>query len=119
MTEITGMNPDTGARAEGLAALRDSVRNILTTPIGSLVMHREYGSLLPRLIDQPLNDATLLRAYSATVIAITRWEPRLRVRAVRKEVHAGQPGAATLSLDAVTADGEAVDINTPVTGGVA
>uniref|UniRef100_UPI0026076D20 ATPase domain-containing protein n=1 Tax=uncultured Sphingobium sp. TaxID=316087 RepID=UPI0026076D20 len=31
------------------------VRDILTTPIGSRLMRRDYGSLIPELIDQPAN----------------------------------------------------------------
>lgn len=116
ISRLAGMHPDTGAPVTGLAHLRASVRNILATPVGSLVMHRDYGSLLPRLIDQPLNDATLLRAYAATVVAITRWEPRLRIRRIGKAVDRDHHGAATLILDAVTAEGDPVTLDVPLGG---
>ena len=55
--------------------LAQSVRNILFTRIGTRVQREEYGSLLPLLIDMPLNEITLLRCASATVMALP--SPRL------------------------------------------
>ncbi|EEX7250423.1 phage tail protein [Escherichia coli] len=57
--------------------LKQSVRDILTTPLASRVMRREYGSLVPDLIDEPMNNTTRLQCMSAAVIALTRWEPRI------------------------------------------
>lgn len=79
---MTGMSAHTGRRLELDAHIRQSVRDILTTPIGSRVMRREYGSLLPELVDQPLNNATLLRVYAAAAIAIMRWENRIRLQRI-------------------------------------
>ena len=59
--------------------LAQSVRNILFTRIGTRVQREEYGSLLPLLIDMPLNEITLLRCASATVMALAAWEPRFTV----------------------------------------
>lgn len=36
---------------------------ILATPMGSRVMRCEYGSLVPELLDHPLNGATVVRLY--------------------------------------------------------
>jgi phage baseplate assembly protein W len=74
-----GMNARTGRSIEDIAHIQQSIRDILTTPIGSRLMRRDYGSLLSELIDQPLNGATLLRAYSATVMALMKWEPRIKI----------------------------------------
>jgi phage baseplate assembly protein W len=111
---MPGMNAQTGRRLEGLEHLRQSVRDILTTPIGSRVMRREYGSLLPELIDQPLNDATLLRAYSAIIIALIRWEPRLRITAIRRQVSTTQHGRATLGIEAQTLNGQPITLEVPL-----
>ena len=35
--------------------IRQSIQDILTTPIGSRIMRRNYGSLLPQLIDARCN----------------------------------------------------------------
>ncbi|MFJ5429253.1 GPW/gp25 family protein [Pectobacterium actinidiae] len=77
-----GMNPS------GLGTLTDddhlwqSVKDILTTPIGSRVMRRDYGSIVSDLIDAPQNEVTRLQLMSAAVIAVTRWEPRIALNAV-------------------------------------
>lgn len=98
-----GLNATTGRAIEDIEHIRQSVRDILTTPIGSRVMRREYGSLLPELIDRPLNGATLLRAYAATVMALVRWEPRIRVARVQFVV--GDVGQLTIDMEAVRVDG--------------
>ena len=97
------MNRDTGRAIEEADHIRQSIRDILTTPIGSRVMRRDYGSLLPELIDQPLNGATLLKAYAATVLALLKWEPRLRITRVRFGADAA--GQLTVDLEATRTDG--------------
>ncbi|SDJ41616.1 GPW/gp25 family protein [Billgrantia gudaonensis] len=108
------MNATTGRRLERLEHIRQSGRDILTTPIGTRVMRREYGSLLPELIDRPLTDALLLQAYAAAVMAIIRWEPRIRVTAVRRSVSASQSGRATLEIDGQTVDGQPIRVEAPI-----
>ena len=53
-----GMNADTGRTLSETAHILQSVRNILTTPIGTRVMRRDYGSEIFSLIDQPQHGAT-------------------------------------------------------------
>ena len=73
------------------------------TPLGSRVMRRDYGSLLPELIDQPFNDATRMRLFGATALALMRWEPRIRL--IRVQLFQGaSPGSYTLDLDCVLVD---------------
>ncbi|WP_447928392.1 GPW/gp25 family protein [Vreelandella sp. EE27] len=108
------MRTNNGQRVTGLAHIQQSIRDILTTPIGTRVMRREYGSLLPELIDQPLNDVTLLQAYSASIMAITRWEPRVRVLRVNRQVDTAQHGRALLGIDAQTHDGQRVHVEVPI-----
>lgn len=76
---MKGMNARTGRPAEDLAHLAQSISDILTTPMGTRIERRDYGSLLPALIDQPFNDKTRLQLYGATATALMRWEPRIRV----------------------------------------
>ena len=73
------MNRTTGQRLDAMAHLRQSIGDILSTPIGSRVMRREYGSLVPALIDKPDNLATQTRFFAAAASALMRWEPRLKV----------------------------------------
>lgn len=80
---VTGMARNSGRRAAGIEHLRQSITDILTTPLGSRLMRRTYGSLLPELIDHPANGANLVRIYAATAGALLKWEPRLRVSRVQ------------------------------------
>lgn len=81
---LAGVDNTTGKRISGVAHLRQSVRDILTTPIGTRVMREEYGSDIPSLIDQPDNQATTVRVYAAAATALMRWESkRLRLRQLK------------------------------------
>lgn len=91
------MSASSGRALEGEDHLRQSITDILTTPIGSRVMRRDYGSLLPELIDQPFNGATRMKLYGATATALMHWEPRIRLS--RIDLVAGsEPGAFVLDL---------------------
>ena len=96
-TRYTGMNPNGTGSLNDMAHLEQSVRDILTTPLASRVMRREYGSLVPDLIDEPMNGMTRLQCMSAVVIAVTRWEPRLALNAVDVAWKAGGRAGVTLS----------------------
>lgn len=91
------MDRTTGRRISGIDHVRQSVADILTTPLGSRLERRNYGSLQPSLIDQPDNAHTRLRCYAAIASALMKWEPRLRV--TRVGMTAGdRPGQATVDL---------------------
>ncbi|WMT17005.1 GPW/gp25 family protein [Serratia fonticola] len=83
----SGMSRDTGTELTDLDHIRQSVRDILITPIGSRVMRREYGSLLSALIDQPQNAAVKLQVMAACYVAILKWEPRINLTAITFESH--------------------------------
>lgn len=92
------MNRTTGAAVTGLEHLRQSVGDILSTPIGSRVMRREYGSLVPELIDHPDNNTSQVRLFSAVASALLRWEPRFRLTRVGVQRDAERPGYALIEL---------------------
>ncbi|WP_254683442.1 GPW/gp25 family protein [Phaeobacter piscinae] len=94
--DMNGINASTGKPLSGLAHLRQSVRDILTTPIGTRVMRRDYGSRLYRLVDAPMNDATRLDMMAATYEAIETWEPRLELDTVAVEMP--EPGSVVISV---------------------
>ena len=99
---VVGISAATGRQLGGIEHLRQSVRDILTTPIGSRVMRRDYGSHVPELLDQNLTALTLAQLYASTVDALHRWEPRLRVTRVQAEGDAAtlEAGRIAISLDA-------------------
>lgn len=96
---MAGMNRRTGAALDGLAHIEQSIGDILATPLGTRIGRREYGSLLPDLIDQPMTPANILRVYAATALAITRWENRVRLRRVSLVI-GETPGSAALTIEA-------------------
>ncbi|MFV1534850.1 MULTISPECIES: GPW/gp25 family protein [unclassified Phaeobacter] len=93
---MNGINATTGKPLSGLAHLRQSVRDILTTPIGTRVMRRDYGSRLYRLVDAPMNDATRLEMMAATYEALETWEPRLQLDQVAVDMP--EPGGVIVSI---------------------
>lgn len=80
MADSTGVNAATGAALTGWQHVQQSIKKILTTPIGSRVMRREFGSDLPDLVDTKMIQRNVLAVYSASATAIARWEPRFRMR---------------------------------------
>lgn len=70
---MAGMDRKTGKRITGRARLAQRIADVLTTPIGSCVMVRDYGSRLLQLIDMPATPASAALLYAATAEAIMRW----------------------------------------------
>ncbi|WP_320739544.1 GPW/gp25 family protein [Enterobacter sp. 241F3] len=80
-----GMNSQTGLGISEVEHIRQSVRDILVTPVGSRVMRREYGSLLSQMIDQPQTPALRLQIMAACYSAIQKWEPRVDLSTITFE----------------------------------
>lgn len=93
------MNRADGRAIVGKEHIRQSVGDILTTPIGSRVMLRSYGSLVPELIDHPDNATTQIRLFAAIASALMRWEPRMRLSRIR--VMRERPGRADITLECI------------------
>lgn len=79
---MAGMSRTTGTALGGFDHLRQSIEDILTTPVGTRVHRRDYGSMLPRLVDRPINQSLVSDLVAATAAALDRWEPRLRLERV-------------------------------------
>ncbi|MEO0681030.1 MAG: GPW/gp25 family protein [Pseudomonadota bacterium] len=99
---MRGLDAQAGTTLEGEAHLAQSIRDILTTPLGSRVMRRDYGSTLPGLIDAPINPQTFALIYAGAAEALARWEPRIEV--VRFEIPATEAGRIELVVDAREGD---------------
>lgn len=102
------MNRHTGGAIDTVGSIAQSMTDILTTRIGTRVMRREYGSLLPELVDHPFNDIIRLQVYAATVMALMRWEPRVSLSRV---LFLGATLQGQSSLDI---EGRIVDSNQPL-----
>ena len=76
---MQGMNINTGRSIEDMEHLRQSITNILSTPIGSRIMRRDYGSRLFKRLDAPLTGELLAEIYADVVDALFSYEPRFEV----------------------------------------
>ena len=83
---MIGVDAETGRALGGTAHLRQSIRDILTTPLGGRVMLPDYGSRLFELVDRSLNAAGLAAVRAEVARAIHKWEPRVRVERVLASV---------------------------------
>lgn len=92
---MIGTSRTSGLTLSGDAHLAQSIADILSTPLGSRVMRRDYGSLLFELIDRPINVAVRMLLHAAVAIALQRWEPRLRLTRVNL---LGDPAGGKLTI---------------------
>ncbi|PZO04853.1 MAG: phage baseplate protein [Alphaproteobacteria bacterium] len=96
LDDYRGLSAQTGGTVSGEAHLRQSIRDILTTPIGSRVMRRNYGSRIPELMDAPMNASIVADLVATTAQALRAFEPRITLKRVL--VRAVSAGAVTLDL---------------------
>jgi phage baseplate assembly protein W len=99
---MIGMNHITGRAIDGLQHLYQSIAKILTTPIGSRIGRRDFGSELHNLIDAPNNPATRVRVFAATATALMRWEPRLKVTRIGLVMDTAAPGSLVIEIEGTT-----------------
>ncbi len=117
---MKGMNATTGRATTGLANLYQSIAKILTTPIGTRIARRDFGSELFDLIDAPNNGATRVRLYAAAATALMRWEPRLKLSRVQLSTDVTETGAGVQVLDiegTTTVSGDPVSTSVRLTNG--
>lgn len=98
---MSGLSASTGRALSGMDHIRQSINHILTTPIGSRIQRRAYGSFISELLDQPINPAIKLQIQAACVMAITQWEPRIAIEGVEFSL---EKGRATLDIRAIRLD---------------
>lgn len=96
---MIGMDRSTGQPLSGHDHLRQSIQDILTTPVGSRRMRPEYGSSLRRYVDLPVNEGWKSAVQAEVARALGRWEPRLKLERVRVTAIIG--GQITLALAGV------------------
>lgn len=60
-------------------AIKQSVRNIISTSFGEKPFHPEFGCGLRGLLFEPLDDITRERMLSAIRTSLENWEPRVKL----------------------------------------
>ncbi|MCD9569454.1 GPW/gp25 family protein [Pseudomonas protegens] len=80
---MIGMDRRTGQPLSGIEHVRQSIEDILTTPLGSRRMRPEYGSDLRRYVDLPVTGGWKSAVQAEVARALLRWEPRLKLERVQ------------------------------------
>jgi phage baseplate assembly protein W len=80
---MIGVDRRTGQPLSGLDHLKQSIEDILTTPLGTRRMRPEYGSNLRRFVDLPVNDGWKSAVQAEVARALGRWEPRVQLERVK------------------------------------
>ncbi|WP_237349974.1 GPW/gp25 family protein [Wolbachia endosymbiont of Cylisticus convexus] len=75
------------------------VVGVLTTPIGTRVMRRDYGSRLFELIDHPIAPGFAQEVYAAVAEALEKWERRFKLK--RVQITEIKEGKITLNLEGI------------------
>lgn len=108
---MIGVSNQNGKALAGLEHLKQSISDILLTPLGTRVMRREYGSRLFELIDAPMNGDTIIAIIAATAEALAQWEPRISVERVVLD-EGGDTGKINLTLyGKYLPDGKAIKLD--------
>lgn len=107
-----GMNANTGQTINDIDHIKQSIQDILITPIGSRVMRRDYGSLLFQLLDQPQNDVTTLKLFSAIYSALLQHEPRIQISAI--DVYLDEANKTIVELTATLNQDKLVNLQVEV-----
>ncbi|MFW1689419.1 GPW/gp25 family protein [Acinetobacter ursingii] len=104
---------ESGLTISEIESIEQSIQDIVTTPLGSRVMRRDYGSMVPDLIDQPMNDVLILKMYSAIYTPVARWEPRINIESIN--ISGIGSGFMQLDLESVhTITGQSLNLNIPL-----
>ena len=93
--------------------MKQSLADIATTPIGSRLMRRDYGTLLANLIDQPISEVLYLKIYSTLHTAYVRWQDRIDI----SEMNVADINNGQLILDIVgflKTNGNEINMSIPV-----
>ena len=80
-----GMNVLSGRWLFDHDHLRQSIKKILTTLVGTRIERREFGSLIPELVDSPVNSKLIMLIYASVATALMQHEPRLKLQRIQTE----------------------------------
>lgn len=107
---------ETGLSVTEIESIQQSIEDIITTPIGTRIMRREYGSTFADLVDQPMNEVLIIRMYSAIYTPISRWEDRISIESLN--ISKVSSGSLQLDLEAVhMITGQPLNLNIPLSMG--
>lgn len=107
---------ETGKLLTEIEHIKQSLADLISTPIGSRVMRRDYGTQLTNLIDQPTSEALYLKCYSTIYLAILRWEPRIEISKIF--ISSQEQGKQVLDIEGVLIQsGQDLNMSIPISIG--
>lgn len=105
-----------GSNMSELDHIKQSIQDIISTPLGSRIMRRSYGTQLFNLIDQPTTQTLYLKIYSTIYSSILQWEHRINVSQIN--INSLSAGQMVIDLEfTLTKTGQAQNLNIPVSIG--
>lgn len=108
------LDPVTAQPLTGHRRLRALIADVLFTPLGSRLCRRDYGSDLPELLDQPLNDVTIQQIHAATAGTIAAHVTDFQLQSVSLDVDPANPGQATLTLEGAPTNSAPITLTIPL-----
>lgn len=78
-SDLNQQHPTSSALEQDLAAVYQSITNILATPKGSRFFNPEFGSDLGEILFEPMDDDTVMIFENSVTEAIRRWDPRVSI----------------------------------------
>lgn len=107
---------ETGKLLTEIEHIKQSLADLISTPIGSRVMRRDYGTQLANLIDHPTSEALYLKCYSTIYLAILRWEPRIEISKIF--ISSQEQGKQVLDIEGVLIQsGQDLNMSIPISIG--
>ena len=95
-------------------AISQALFNIFQTLVGEAgpIFEPEFGSILPQLLQQPLDEITAFEIRAATIQAAQRWEPRIEVDSSQTSVIVDQvsPGYQVYLVYRIRQTGEVTSL---------
>lgn len=95
-----GLNRRTGEVLTGWDHCVQSIAFIIRTRVGSIVMLREFGSLVPELQDRNATPRRVMQVYAAVAAALKAWEPGFRLRRIQLTRY-GSDGAFAFLIEGI------------------
>lgn len=74
-------------------AVKASIDNILRTKLGERVMRPEFGTVLPSLLFETMNEQTRIEFINGLKSAFSRWEPRAKILSLDVFFHSNDGSA--------------------------
>lgn len=76
------LNRTTGKQMSETPHIKQSIVDIVTTLIGTRVMRRFYGTIIPGVIDKPMNEILIMQMQSSIFMALDQYEHRIKIASV-------------------------------------